>query len=82
LLIDHINHPGDFADFGVRKPALPDRPAIVGIFRSALATRTCSRATPGAIEHDHDSQCVNDLKSFQYRIAPIASNSPSSSSSV
>jgi hypothetical protein len=57
-------------------------PAMVGIRRKALATRTCSRATPGVIEHDQDSQCANDLKSFQYRIALTASNSPSSSSST
>ena len=42
--------------------------AILGMRRSALATRTCSRATPGVIEHAHESQCANDLKSFQYRI--------------
>ncbi len=27
-----------------------NKPAIVGIRRKALATRTCSRATPGVIE--------------------------------
>jgi hypothetical protein len=33
-----------------------DGSAMVGIRRNALAIRTCSRATPGAIAHDHDSQ--------------------------
>jgi glycosidase len=59
-----------------------NRSATVGMPRKALATRTCSRATPGVIEQHHDSQCAKDLKSLQYRIAPIASNSPSSSNNV
>jgi hypothetical protein len=55
---------------------------MVGILGSALATRTCSLATPAVIEQHHDSQCAKDLKSVQYRIAPIASNSPTSSTNT
>ena len=54
---------------------------MVGIRRNARATRTCSRAVPGVIEHDHDNQCANDFTSTHHRIASAASNSPISSSS-
>lgn len=59
-----------------------NNPAILGIRRKALATRTCSRATPGVIEQHHDSQCANDLNPVQYRIASKASNSPNNSNKV
>ena len=48
---------------------------MVGIRRNALAIRTCSRATPGVIAHDHDSQYANDLNPVQCFMPPIASNS-------
>jgi hypothetical protein len=56
--------------------------AILGMRRNALATRTCSRATPGVIAQLQDNQCASDLKSFQYRMASRASNSPSSSNNT
>jgi hypothetical protein len=59
-----------------------NNPAMVGIRLSALATRTCSRATPGVIEQHHDSQCANDLNPVQNRIALVASNSPNNSTKV
>jgi hypothetical protein len=59
-----------------------NNPAMVGIRRKALAIRTCSRATPGVIEQHHDNQCARDLNPAQYRMAPAASNSPSSSNKV
>jgi len=55
---------------------------MLGIRRSALATRTCSRAAPGDIEQAHDSQCATDLTSVQNRIALLASNSPTNSNRV
>jgi hypothetical protein len=82
MLIDHIDDPGDLPHLGIGELASRNKPAIVGIRCKALATRTCSRATPGVIEQHQDSQCANDLKSLQYRIAFIASNSPSNANNV
>jgi hypothetical protein len=55
---------------------------MVGMRRRALATRTCSRATPGVMEQDHDSQCANDLNPVQCRNPPSASNSPNNSTNT
>jgi hypothetical protein len=54
---------------------------MVGMRRSALATRTCSRATPGVIEQALANQWATDLKSVHNLMAPTASNSPINSNS-
>ena len=54
---------------------------MVGMRRSARATRTCSRAVPGDMEQAQDSQWARDLAPSHQRTALPASNSPISSSS-
>ena len=83
LLIDHINDPGHLPHLRIRQPALLKQArAMVGMRRKAVATRTCSRATCGVIEHAHDNQSATDLKPVQCFNPPIASNSPINSNKM
>jgi hypothetical protein len=82
LLIDNVDHPGDLPHLLIRQPTLPKQAGDRRHAPQRLGDPDMFPSHPGVIEQHHDNQWANDLKSVQYRIALMASNSPSNSNNT